>query len=231
MKIAILSDIHGNHLALQAVLAEARKQGVERLLVLGDIVGYYYHPDKVLQLLEEWPFEMIRGNHEEMMHKARGDPQFSRKIQERYGSGIQIALQKLTPESVKLLTQLPNTKDLQYDNCKIRICHGSPGDTNEYVYTYSDQSILGRCAEGNFDFVFLGHTHHSFVHNCGSTTVVNPGSVGQARDISGYASWAILDTANRTLMIKHTPYDANPLVKEIQTVDPQVPYLVDVLRR
>ncbi len=57
MKIGVLSDIHGNHYALKAVLEEARRCGVEYLFILGDLVGYYYYPDEVLKLLEGWPKE------------------------------------------------------------------------------------------------------------------------------------------------------------------------------
>ncbi len=59
MKIAVISDIHGNYDALVAVLKKAKTEGVEHLLVLGDIVGYYYHPDKILKALSEWSFDMI----------------------------------------------------------------------------------------------------------------------------------------------------------------------------
>ena len=62
MKIAIISDIHGNYEALFSVLEKAKKESVEHLLILGDIVGYYYHPDKVLNLLAQWSYDMIKGN-------------------------------------------------------------------------------------------------------------------------------------------------------------------------
>ncbi|MFO0212044.1 MAG: metallophosphoesterase family protein, partial [Pseudanabaena sp.] len=80
MKIGVLSDIHGNHLALEAVLKEARKLGVEKLLILGDLVGYYYHSVEVLRQLEEWSTEMIGGNHEEMMKLAQKDYAFSESV-------------------------------------------------------------------------------------------------------------------------------------------------------
>ena len=70
MKIAVLSDIHGNNLALKLVLDEARILGVERLFILGDIVGYYYHPEEVIHLLNDWHKEMIQRNHESMLKDA-----------------------------------------------------------------------------------------------------------------------------------------------------------------
>ena len=70
MKIAVLSDIHGNHLALREVLDDASRLDVGELFVLGDSVGYYYHPDKVLEQLTAWQMEMIQGNHEPMLQTA-----------------------------------------------------------------------------------------------------------------------------------------------------------------
>ena len=60
MKIAIMSDIHGNYDALFEVLKIAKKEDVKHLLILGDLVGYYYHPDKILELLSEWNYDIIK---------------------------------------------------------------------------------------------------------------------------------------------------------------------------
>ena len=67
MKIGLLGDIHGNSRALRAVLESARVKGVEKLCLTGDFVGYYYHPDEVLDLLASWPNHAVRGNHEAML--------------------------------------------------------------------------------------------------------------------------------------------------------------------
>jgi len=67
MKIGILANIHANHLALEAVLNRSKKEGVELLLIAGDLVGYYFEPLKVIQLLDPWDKVVIRGNHEEYL--------------------------------------------------------------------------------------------------------------------------------------------------------------------
>ena len=69
MKIAVLSDIHGNNFALDDVLKECKLENVEKLLILGDIVGYYYHPELVLKMLSEWEYEIIKGNHEVILQE------------------------------------------------------------------------------------------------------------------------------------------------------------------
>ena len=71
MRVGVISDIHGNQYALSAVLKTARKEGIEKFLVLGDIVGYYYHPEIVLNMLSEWDYEIIKGNHEIILQNLK----------------------------------------------------------------------------------------------------------------------------------------------------------------
>ena len=67
MKIGLLSDIHANAHALEAVLKSARKRKVKKLLCCGDYVGYYYEPDRTIALLNDWDWVGISGNHEAML--------------------------------------------------------------------------------------------------------------------------------------------------------------------
>ena len=71
MKIAILSDIHGNVFALESVLNAVKKKGIDTLIIAGDFVGYYFWPADVFSLLEGWNLVAIRGNHDQMAGKAK----------------------------------------------------------------------------------------------------------------------------------------------------------------
>ena len=81
MKLAILSDIHGNHIALQTVLAAIKHYEIDKLVVAGDFVGYYFWPRDVIELLESWDIIAIRGNHEEMLIKAENNSEYLQPIQ------------------------------------------------------------------------------------------------------------------------------------------------------
>ena len=70
MRIALLGDIHGNSFALAAVLEAARAAHVEKLLITGDFVGYYFWPREVLDMLDDWDVAAVRGNHEDMLVDA-----------------------------------------------------------------------------------------------------------------------------------------------------------------
>lgn len=231
MRIGILADIHGNSVALEAVLAEVTSAGIDRLLILGDFVGYYYNPDKVLSQLATFKTTMIRGNHETMMEAARSDDLAAEKIRVKYGSGVTHALAKLSPEQVKQLLELPKTAKVTLDGVTFMLCHGSPWDTNEYIYPDASEEVLRRCAAEDADFILMGHTHRPFMYAHEGKVVLNAGSVGQPRDIGDLASWAIIDTANRSIVQRRTAFDTMPVVEEAGRIDPGVPYLKDVLTR
>ena len=115
MKIAVISDIHGNYDALVEVLKKAKKEKIEHLLILGDIVGYYYHPDKILDLLSDWNFDMIKGNHENILEDLIANPLLGETTRLKYGSGHNEAINKLTDKQLDFLKGLPETKSVQFD--------------------------------------------------------------------------------------------------------------------
>lgn len=231
MKLALLGDIHGNHLALQAVLRAASSSGVEKLLVTGDLVGYYYEPLQVLELLAPWDRHVVRGNHEDMLNMARKDRVFLSQVDTRYGTGLRIAIEQLAEGQLDDLCRLPHPLELTIDGCRIQLCHGAPWDVDHYVYPDAKPELLERCAEQEFDLVVLGHTHYPMRHQIGKTLVVNSGSVGQPRNRKPGAHWAIFDTVDRSLQFHQEAYDSSVLVRECQQRHPELPYLADVLVR
>lgn len=231
MKIAVLSDIHGNCTALKAVLAEAQMLRVQRLFLLGDFVGYYYYPDQVMTLLESWSVDMVQGNHEAMLKAAAENPAIAQQIRQKYGSGIEMALQKLSPKWIQTLTTLPTHKTIEVEGRTFLLCHGSPWNRDQYIYPNADAETLDRCAAVDADFVLMGHTHHPFVCCRRQRVIANAGSVGQARDKGGMASWIVINTTNGTLSFKHTRYDPSWLIEDTKRIDPHLPYLHEVLTR
>lgn len=231
MKLALLGDIHGNHLALQAVLAAAFSSGVEKLLVTGDLVGYYYAPLQVLELLRPWDRHVVRGNHDDMLNAARTDPAFLAQVDARYGTGLRIAIEQLGEQQLDALCNLPHPLELVINGCKIMLCHGAPWDNDQYVYSDAQPELLERCAVPEFDLVVLGHSHYPMQKKIGKTLVVNPGSVGQTRNRQPGAHWAIFDTTSQNLQFRQEQYDSSALVRESQQRHPELPYLAEVLIR
>jgi len=231
MRVAVISDIHGNHYALEKVLLSAKENKVDKLLVLGDIVGYYYSPSKVLSMLSEWDYDLIRGNHEVLLQQVLSGKIEISYLTQKYGSGHQIALDTLSTSELDTLTSAPDKKEIVVDGIKMLMCHGSNWDPNQYLYPDTDTKILGRSTEADVDFVFVGHSHHPFVHENKTNTLINVGSVGQSRKKGGVANWVILDTSDKSFEIKETKYDTSPLISDIKKLDPKNEYLIKVLRR
>jgi len=231
MKIGVLSDIHGNSSALVEVLSSAKMENIDKLLILGDIVGYYYHPDKVLDMLAGWECIRIRGNHEKIMEQILLGNMNELALRRKYGSGHRFAREKLSAEQLNQLINDPDQKMVLFDNVRILMCHGSPWDPDYYLYPDTDKQILDRCNETDMDFVLAGHSHYSFSYKNINSTLLNPGSVGQSRRAGGVANWAVIDTVTNGFELKSTPYDVRPLLMEIDQIDPDIKYLKDVLIR
>lgn len=231
MRLAVLSDIHGNKYALERVLNDVRAQKVDKLLVLGDIVGYYYEPDVVLDMLSEWEFELIRGNHEIMLAQLIAGTISGADIKKKYGSGLHFAAERLTEQQISALTSAPDQVAVMVDGQRLLLCHGAPWDASFYLYPDTSKEILAKCDRGDIDFVFVGHSHYAFINRTGNTLVVNAGSVGQLRSMGGMASWVLFDTENGSIQMKMTPYEVEPLYRIAMDTDPEVAYLRNILKR
>lgn len=231
MKLALLGDIHGNADALRAVLGAAASYGVDELLITGDLVGYYFAPREVLELLQPWRRHVVRGNHEDMLNVARSDPGFLAQVDARYGSGLRAAIEQLNEEQLDELCSLPHPLQLEIDGCRILLCHGAPWDNDRYVYPDAQAELLDQCAVQEFDLVVLGHTHYPMQRRIGNTLVVNPGAVGQPRNRQPGAHWALFDTDTRHLEFHCEQYDASDLVQKCRQRHPELPYLAEVLTR
>lgn len=231
MIVGLLGDIHGNYLALQAVLNSARKEGVEKLLITGDLVGYYFWPDLVLELLEPWEKEVVRGNHEQMLTEARVSPGKLAQIEKRYGSGIRLTLENLTETQLDWLTSLPHPLAVSLGDAQLLLCHGSPWDLDDYIYPDSPNDRLDRCAAYGKQWIVLGHTHYPMLKRIGDVTVINPGSIGQPRNRMQGAHWAIVDTVSNKVEFRREAYDHRPVAAASLERHPELPYLAEVLSR
>jgi putative phosphoesterase len=231
MKVGVISDIHGNHYALEAVLKTAKKEGIEKLLVLGDIVGYYYHPEIVLDMLSQWDYEIIKGNHEVILQDLKEGKIDPEVLKDKYGRGHEQALKNMDSETQRWLFSLPSQKTIVIDNVSFQLNHGSPFSIDEYIYPDASIEQLEKCDSKDHDFVLIGHSHYSFSHQCSNSILINCGSVGQSRQKGGLAYWVVINTADKSFKIKTTPYNTSKLLEEIQLFESKVGYSSKILQR
>ncbi len=230
MNVALIADIHGNAAAMAAVVATLRAKEVEKIVIAGDLVGYYYHPDRVLDLLSDWDCVMVRGNHEDML-AAWIAGQSREQLVDRYGSGLDAAARCLSTRQVHELTNLPTTIEIEVEGRTVLVCHGSPWDHEAYVYPDADETVRRRLCAGGQDVVVFGHTHYPTLWRVQGCTAVNPGSVGQPRDRIPGACWALWNTDTGAIELRRERYDASALVAECRKRDPHLRFIADVLTR
>jgi diadenosine tetraphosphatase ApaH/serine/threonine PP2A family protein phosphatase len=243
MKYAIISDIHANLEALQAVLADARP-AAERFICLGDIVGYNANPSECLQIIQSLCEVVIAGNHDQATVGVRPYDDFN----EHALAAIDWTRERLSPEEQAYLRGLPVTAPF---GTGWLAAHGSPRDTDEYLFQHShfrDSFIYLQACLPMVRGCFVGHTHVPMVWQCtpaGQTSalqpasltvqldpdcryIINPGSVGQPRYGGPEATYVLFDEAALTVEFRLVPYDVDTTQEKIYDAG-LPPYLAERL--
>jgi putative phosphoesterase len=188
MIMAVISDIHSNLTALEAVISRLPKH--DELFCLGDIVGYGPQPNEVItRLVELRPSVTLLGNHDYAV--VNGDVQgFSANA----ALAVEWTRRKLNTVSRDYLATLKPTARIRRQERTIALYHGSPRDPlNEYIFPGVPANVgrsLVKAASASI--VLLGHTHMPMLYRFEDDVLANPGSVGQPRDGDHRASYALL---------------------------------------
>ncbi len=231
MRVGLLGDIHGNVVALAAVLDAAKREAVETLCVTGDFVGYYYDTSQVIRMLEEWRVYAVRGNHENILFDVLKNPDSAAVCRRKYGSGIDRAIEDLGPAELAFLSELPASLKVEIEDKVFLIAHGTPWDTDFYLYPDADEELWRRVASYDADYIVLGHTHYQSKRSMQGKLIVNPGSVGQPRDRKPGAAWAILESETGEIEFRRETYDIATVTAQAKIYDPDLSYLWTVLTR
>jgi putative phosphoesterase len=230
MRIAVLADIHGNDLALEAVVRAAQNAGVDRYFILGDLIGYYHRPRRVLQILRSLDQKTVIGNHEQLLGKCMTSREERQKVASALGSGHETAMRELSPEEIDGLLSLPLSVSLECGGMRFTLAHGTATDAGTYIYPDSPKTLFETVRNScDSDVILLGHTHRAMAVSVSGCLIANPGSVGQPRDGGRDASWALIETATGSVRFLRTPYDAAPIVRECMQRDPNHPKLTEYL--
>ncbi len=231
MRIGILGDVHGNKDALNAVLQSAEKCKVERLLITGDLVGYYPYAKEVLSLLSNWQTDSVRGNHEDMLVRSINDPKYLESVNEKYGFGLKESLVSLSKAEIRYLTELPHPLKIEIEKNIVLIAHGSPADINEYMYPDTDLLALKWVSQLDCDILFCGHSHYPMQKHFRNKLIINPGSVGQPRNKGSSAHWVLWNTELDSFEFKTEEYELAELIHWAKSTNPKFTYLHEVFTR
>ena len=220
MRYLVLSDIHANLEALEAVLDAAGEIPYERLLVLGDLVGYGADPNAVVARIRGLqPHAVIRGNHDKVGAGLEPSDAFNTVAR----AAIRWTYEALSDDNRDWLAELP-AGPLVVDDL-LEICHGTPFD--EDMYVFDDADVLRAMQSADRRVVLFGHTHVQVGYRLANQSLtlatadvrrplhiaigpghylINPGSVGQPRDGDPRAGFGVYDAASQVVEIYRVPY-------------------------
>jgi predicted phosphodiesterase len=228
MKLAIISDIHGNFDAFQQVLEDIDRSRVDAIISLGDNIGYGPEPDRVIQKIQDRKIPSVQGNHELALKEAE------------YLDWFNPSARKSLLKTSDLLSEASRGFVTQLEPYLIaygcRFVHGFPPDSALiYMFQVSDSrkaQVFKAAAER---LCFIGHTHSLEIISYdgrqieyadlpkGLTNlegkkkyIINIGSVGQPRDATNDAKYVIWDSAADTIEVRFIPYDIAAVVKKIR---------------
>ena len=214
MTILIISDLHGNLEALEAL-----PRNFDHLWVLGDLVNYGPNPAEVIQFVREHASAVVRGNHDHAI-AFNEDPRCSERFRQMADETSRFTRSVLGEQDLNYLRNLPLKIGFEESGIRVLMCHATPGHplfeyrTPESPLWFRDQ------AEPSSSVLLVGHTHLPFQLTSAGRSVVNPGSVGQAKHGRPEACYAKWEDSRITL---HTvPYDFESTVRKLGSM-PQSP--------
>jgi diadenosine tetraphosphatase ApaH/serine/threonine PP2A family protein phosphatase len=230
MRFAVLTDIHANREAFEAVLADVAAHGVDRLVLLGDIVGYGADPEWCCDRAETLVVDgaiCIRGNHDSA---AAGANESMSPLAKR---ALDWTVTRLSPAQKAFLGALPMTAEAE----GLLFVHASANQPESWSYITSDTRAAPSFRACKARVILCGHVHVPLLASCDIGGVVREqvfkpgltipllasrrwlavvGSVGQPRDGVAQAAWALVDTRKQELTFRRTPYDAAGAAKKVR---------------
>ncbi len=210
MRIVILSDVHANLAALEAI-----EEPYDVLLCLGDLVDYGSQPGEAIQWVRERVFTVIRGNHDQALAYDM-DCGCAPVMKEASVTTRKWHTQILSAEDKPYLRKLPLSARVELGGATFFLAHASPtGDLYKYLRPEVADEVLKEEIRGiDADFVFIGHTHLPMIRHLGKITIVNPGSVGQPRHGDPRACYVIWEDGEVHLC--HSAYDIQKTIAALE---------------
>ncbi|MBT3298237.1 metallophosphoesterase family protein [archaeon] len=219
MRVAIISDIHGNLEALNSVYNDISRSKIDKIICLGDIIGYGAEPSETIDFIIKNKIESIIGNHELALLNPNKMKTFNRYAKE----AIILTKKQLNKKQIDYISKLP--VNLKFNGSLF--VHGFPPDqVGEYIYLKNNDELIKAFNLIKSQICFVGHTHEQKIYSYDGNKVIkryllegkrvidkklkhiiNVGSVGQPRDSNNNAKYIIFDTKSFELEIKSIKYN------------------------
>jgi putative phosphoesterase len=233
MRIAILSDVHGNLTALEAVLADLKALAIDAVVHGGDLVANGARPAHVVDIIRELAWPGVCGNTDEMLWRPELLTELESKAPSKHGLR-RVLFQDIAPvtrellgnERISWLRGLP----MQWAGHDLTVLHATPGNLwRAPLADAPDSELQGAYGEVGSEAIVYGHIHRPFVRRLGRLTVANSGSVGLPYDGDQRASYVLVTDGEAS--IRRLEYNVEREIRELQSRRyPHAEWLASILR-
>ena len=204
MRVGIISDIHANLPALEAVMADIGPRQLDAIYCLGDLVGYGAFPNEVTEVIKTAGMPTIMGNYDDGVGFDRDECGCAYRDPDEEARGHRSLMwtrAHTSDANKEFLRGLQAQIRLEIDGKRVLLVHGSPRKMNEYLFEDRAFSSFQRiAASSEADIIVFGHTHRPYTKLVDDVLFVNAGSVGKPKDGDWRACYAILEPTGATLV-------------------------------
>ncbi|WP_069999720.1 metallophosphoesterase family protein [Cellulosilyticum sp. I15G10I2] len=222
-RIAIISDIHGNIEALNAVLKHIKDQKCDQIFCTGDLVGYGPRPNEVIETIRSLRIPTIMGNYDEavgFLLPACGCYNSDANAKKYAANSLKWSITHTTQKNREFLRGLPEQLEIEVGDKKMLLIHATSDSISEYVYENDTERLMDLLDYVSQDIYVYGHTHfpYSVTLPGRNKTIINAGSVGRPKNGDARATYIVLGVEDGSVsgVIHKVSYDVAKVIKEIE---------------
>jgi putative phosphoesterase len=235
MKIAFISDIHGNAKALDHVLADIKKKNIAKIYVLGDLCYRGPEPKRSLELIRALETEVIKGNADEWVVRGVQQGEVPEKVLDLMNQERDWTVSQLAPADIEYLDKLPKEIHFMVEDIPLTLFHATPDSLFEAVHPDTDDELIQtKLMSARESRIYLyGHIHKPYIRYIKGKVIINTGSVGLPFDGLAMASYATVEITDGsiTTSIERVPYDTEEVIEQYNTVNyPNAEMMRKILR-
>lgn len=216
IKVAVISDIHGNCVALRAVIKDAEKNNVDDYVFLGDLINDFPFGNETLAIVRKYSNKVLKGNKEQYLIEYE---KYNYDFDNYQFRNIKFMYDELTEENKEFIRRLPHCLKVEYDGVKILFAHGSPNSVEEQLHRESKDLLDKYTKDLDADALIFGHIHEKmWYENINGKLVLNAGCCGVSPYYSGKAEYVILEIEDgkiKNIELKLIDYDVNIVKQKI----------------
>ncbi len=222
MKIAFISDIHGNADALEVVLQDIKEKSVEQVFVLGDLCYRGIEPTRALELVKALNCDVIKGNADEWVVRGVREGEVPDQALEIMNKERDWILSKLDEESVEYLRELPTELNLTFSDVTFQAFYATPDSLFEVVQPdESDEVLIEKLMVKQADLFIYAHIHKAYIRCLNGKYIINCGSIGLPFDGLKKASYTLVDIEEGSVQVSNVrvDYDVECVIQQFKESD------------